>query len=190
MNPFIEELSRNLSTSDAKLRKHWAQRIVDEKIPVSSLMVLLHFPNKTAQRFTWLIGDLLESDRTVVKNCLPLLFSLRDQMPFPGMQRTVAKCLWYLGVPDALRKEATEELFRWLDDDQFAVGVKHYASKALYDLALENKIDVKRLASILDQVPDLIFLLFPNHSDRSTIDHRKKSQFCNRISLQRSKLVG
>lgn len=147
----IEELRRLLPTSDAKLRKHWAHRIVIENIPVVSLFVLLHGHIKTAQRFTWLLGDLLEEDRTVVAPVVPMLFDLRDKMPFPGMRRTVAKSLWYLGVPPQLEKQAIPELFKWLEVDAYAIGVKHYAAKALFDLAVEKRVDVSRLNQILNK---------------------------------------
>ena len=146
---FINELQSKLQTSDARLRKYWANRMVEEQIPLSSLMMLLHAPGRTAQRFTWFIGDLLDRDRDIVRECLPMLFALRDEMPFPGMRRSVAKCLWYLGIPEELEEEATAELFKWLKDDKYAVGVKHYASKALYDLAIEGRVDAKRLDRIL-----------------------------------------
>ncbi len=144
-----DELISLLQGSDARLRKHWANRIVNEKIPLCSLMSILHGHEKTAQRFTWLIGDLLEVDPMVVSDSVPMLFSLRDQMPFPGMQRSVAKCLWFVGVAKELENEAIKQLFEWLANNQFEVSVKHYAAKALFDLALENRIDAKKLNRIL-----------------------------------------
>ena len=146
---FIDELKSLLQGSDSRLRKHWAARIVNERMPVADLMVLLHGHEKTAQRFTWLIGDLLEIEPKVVSPCLPLLYELRDQMPFPGMQRTVGKCLWTIGVPKELEKDAVAQMFKWLDDDQFEVSIKHYAAKVLYDLAIEDRIDVKKLDRVL-----------------------------------------
>ena len=78
-----------------------------------------------------------------------MLFELRDQMPFPGMRRTVAKCFWYLGVPTEMESEGISQLFDWLEDEQYAIGVKHYASRALFDLAVESRIDVDRLDQAL-----------------------------------------
>lgn len=147
----IDELKSLLQGSDARLRKHWAERIVNERVPVADLMVLLHGHQKTAQRFTWLLGDLLELEPTAVSDCLPMLFELRDQMPFPGMQRTVGKCLWRLGVPAQLEEGVIAQMFAWLDDDQFEVSIKHYAAKVLYDLAVEDRIDVRRLDRILEK---------------------------------------
>ncbi len=149
ISELIDELNSLLQGSDARLRKHWAERIVSEKIPVSSLMTLLHGHEKSAQRFTWLIGDLLDEAPSLVSECLPMLFALRDQMEFPGMPRTVGKCFWCLGVPESLEKEAIPQLFEWLENDDFEVSVKHYAAKTLYDLAIENRIDIQRLDRIL-----------------------------------------
>ena len=149
MIPLIEELKSRLSTSDSKLRKHWAQRVIQESIPVSGLLSLLHADLKTAQRFTWFIGDLLEADPELVKACLPLLFSLRDQMPFPGMQRTVGKCFFYCGVPEEMERESFPVLFDWLADDQYEVSIKHYAAKVLFQLAQQSRIDSIKLDKIL-----------------------------------------
>lgn len=145
----MDELKSLLQASDATLRKHWASRIIDEKIPVLSLMGLLHGHEKTAQRFTWLIGDLLDADPDVVKPVMPMLFEMRDKMPFPGMERTVGKCFWYAGVSDELAAEAIPQLFDWLSHDSFVVSIKHYAAKALFDLAVENRIDAKALDNVL-----------------------------------------
>ena len=144
-----DELNGLLQGSDARLRKHWAQRICQEKILLIDLLPLLHGHLKTAQRFTWLIGDLLDEDPGVVMPVLPMLFDLRDQMPFPGMQRSVAKCLWFLNVPTEVEAEAIPQLFDWLANDQSEVGVKHYASKALFDLAVSGRIKPEKLIAIL-----------------------------------------
>ncbi len=146
----IDELKSLLQGSDTRLRKHWAERIVSENVPVESLLGLLHGHEKTAQRFTWLIGDLLDLDRSVVRDSVPLLFSLRNQMPFPGMQRTVAKCLWFLGVPVELEADAIPQLLEWMEKDDEEIGVKHYAAKSLFDLAVDGRIAVKQLERILE----------------------------------------
>ncbi len=145
----VDELRRLLPKSDSKLRKHWANRIVQEKIPITDLVGLLHGDPKVAQRFTWLIGDLLETDRMVVEPVLPMLFDLRNQMPFPGMRRSVSKCLWFLGIPEQLESEAIPQLVQWLEDDAIRVGVKHFAAKSLFDLVKEERFDTKRLNQML-----------------------------------------
>ena len=145
----LHELKRLLPKSDSKLRKHWASRIINENISVADLMVLLHGDKKIAQRFMWLIGDLLEQDRNVVRPILPMLFELRNDMPFPGMRRSVAKSLWFLGVPKDLELEAVPQLAEWLSDDSFRVGVKHFAAKALADLVREQRFEFSKFDKIL-----------------------------------------
>lgn len=165
----FQELKSLLQGSDSKLRKHWAEKIARRQIPLNDLISLLHGQKKTAQRFTWLIGDLLDTDRSLVGSSLPMLFELRDQMPFPGMQRTVAKCLWYLNVPADLEEQAIPQLFEWLANDQVEIGVKHYASKALYDLAIDGRIDAKRIAKIFQ-----ILEKEANHSNKAYATRTEK----------------
>ena len=146
----VSELSSLLATSDAKLRKHWAQRVLNESIPVASLMSLLHADhNKTAQRFTWFIGDLLEAEPKLVEECLPLLFSLHDQMPFPGMRRSVGKCFYFCGVPREMESQVVPVLMDWLGDDRYTIGCKHYAAKVLFELVKQSRVEGLRVDKLL-----------------------------------------
>ena len=114
-------------------------------------MSLLHSELKTSQRFTWLIGDLLEAAPEKVESCLPMLFDLREQMPFPGMRRSVGKCFYYCGVPKPMEKQVIPVLIQWLDDNQYSVSCKHYAAKVLFNLAIDARIAPERLDQLLQK---------------------------------------
>ncbi len=150
----INQLASKLATSDAKLRRHWAEQIATQNIPLQSLFSLLHDEIGTSQRFVWLIGDLCERDPYVVAPCLPFLFSLRDQMPFPGMHRSLAKWLWLTGVPESVGGKQTktwiEQLFAWMEDPTAKVGCKSYAAKGLFELAIESRVSKQRVLRVLD----------------------------------------
>jgi len=145
----LDQLRTSLAKSNSINRKDWARRIVDQETPLPGLMVLLHGEYNTAQRFTWLIGDVCELDSAVVAECLPLLFELRNTMPFPGMPRSVAKWLWLTNVPQELEVEAIEQLFDWLSGDRTSISCKSYSAKALFDLALQNRVSIDRLTRVL-----------------------------------------
>ena len=112
----LDQLKSGLARSNAEERKEWALQIAEGDVDVELLLVLLHTDEKTAQRFTWLITDIAELDSELVIPCMPLLFSLRDQMPFPGMDRSVAKWLLLTNVPEELEREAIAQLFEWMED--------------------------------------------------------------------------
>ena len=151
MDPrFIRELESKLSVSDARLRKHWATRIISERISLESLFSLWHAEPKTAQRFMWLIGDLSDLCPNAVEPCLPFLIGLRDQMPFPGMHRSIAKWLHRTGVPKAVQNQAVEVLLNWLSSPVEEIGTKSYSAMALVELASAERIPKKRLVDILD----------------------------------------
>ena len=130
----LVRLNSCLAQSMSEQRTHWAQEIIDRQIPLQSLFSLWHADFKTAQRFMWLIGDVSELDPARVAPCMSFLFGLRDQMPFPGMHRSVAKWLLNTNVPEDVAPEATEQLFAWLSDEAEEIGCKHYATKALLNL--------------------------------------------------------
>ena len=145
----LVQLKSCLAQSMSEQRKHWAQEIIDRQIPLQSLFSLWHADSKTAQRFMWLIGDVSERDPARVTPCMSFLFGLRDQMPFPGMHRSVAKWLLNTNVPEEVAAEATEQLFAWLSDEAEEIGCKHYATKALLNLSLQDRFSLTRLEDVL-----------------------------------------
>jgi hypothetical protein len=142
-------LKTHLAKSMSEQRKYWAQEIVDKDISLESLFSLWHGDRKTAQRFMWLVGDLSSLAPDRVTPCMPFLFALRDEMPFPGMHRSVAKWLCDTNVPEEIRSDATKQLFRWLKDADEEIGVKHYATKVLLNLSQQGHFSLSRLKTAL-----------------------------------------
>ena len=147
----IQQLKKSLSTSDARDRKYWSQWIIEKEIPLQSLMSLLHYGDGTSQRFMWLIGDVCEMDPATVAVCMPILFSLRNEMPFPGMPRSVAKWLWLTRVPASVEKEAIAQLVSWIDDESASIACKSYTAKALFDLAIDGRVPVDCVVASLER---------------------------------------
>lgn len=146
----MQELNHALADSDSQSRKEWAEQIVQSGQPLQDLLPLLHADQTTAQRFMWLIGDICELEPGIVAPCLSFLFSLRDQMPFPGMRRSLAKWLWLTKVPVDMESVAIFRLLRWLDEDEYSIGCKSYAAKALFELATQDRVSVEQLRKILE----------------------------------------
>lgn len=145
----LERLKSSLAESDSENRKDWSRQIVEGGVPLENLLSLFHLDQKTAQRFMWLIGDVCELEPDAVVPCLPFLFSLRDQMPFPGMRRSVAKWLWLTNVPSSVEDEAVGQLLDWLNGPGSTIGCKSYAAKALFELAVQKRVSVNHLKRIL-----------------------------------------
>ena len=97
----------------------------------------------------WLIGDVCEMNPQVVEPCLPFLFSLRDQMPFPGMRRSLAKWLWLTNVPADVEDQAIPQLLQWLDGDEYSIACKSYTAKALFDLVIAGRLAIDTLIPVL-----------------------------------------
>lgn len=146
----VTSLRRELAVSNAAMRKAWAAQIIGQGIRLEDLLGLLMSGGRTAQRFMWLIGDLCEADPTVVEPCLPVLLSLRDQMPFPGMRRSLAKWLLLTGVPAAVEREAVRLLRSWMEGDQASIAARSYAAKALVELAKEGRVGSAIVRSLIE----------------------------------------
>ena len=146
----IQTLKSSLAGSDSRARKAWAEQIVEEGIPLESLLSLLHGHGQTSQRFMWLIGDICERDPKRVADCIETLFELRNQMPFPGMQRSVSKWLDLTNVPTQIEKQAVKQMFAWLTSDEACIASKSYSAKALVQLAKQGRIPRKKLMDALE----------------------------------------
>ena len=145
----LHSLKQSLARSVSVDRKAWARQIVDDDVPLISLLSLLHGEEKTAQRFMWLIGDVCELDPARVETCIEVLFDQRDQMPFPGMQRSVSKWLGLTNVPTVVERAAVDQMFAWLKSDQACIASKSYSAKALFQLVEQNRIQPARLKNAL-----------------------------------------
>lgn len=135
------ELQEKLAESRSVDRKAWAEVIVADSVPMISLLELFDSDPRTAQRFMWLLGDICERSPVTIAEVIPILFSLRHEMPFPGMRRSVAKWLWLCGVPGAVEAEAIPQLLTWLQDDDVSIACKCFATKAALLLVEDGRLD-------------------------------------------------
>lgn len=145
----IRKLRLGLAESDAAERKRWAHELIDQRIPLESLFSLWHADVKTAQRFMWFVGDLSDLEPGVVAPCIVFLFSLRDEMPFPGMHRSVAKWLLRTNLPPEIEQDGMKQLFAWLADPHEEIGCKHYSARALANLVQQGRASSPRLKKVL-----------------------------------------
>lgn len=122
---------------------------MDRDVPIERLFALLDPGDKTSQRFTWLIGDVCEIDPNRVAIYLPLLFSLRNEMPFPGMQRSVSKWLLLTSVPAEVETAAIKQLLSWVRDPQACIASKSYSARALFELVKTKRLSRKRAMNAL-----------------------------------------
>lgn len=159
MMSLLETLELELSQSDAAMRKVWANEIVDREMDLNTLLCLLHGDVGTAQRFTWLLGDVCEMNPTQIEPVLPLLFELRDQMPFPGMRRSVAKWLWLTKIPESVSEKAQAQLLEWMRDEECRVACKSFAAKALVTLVESGRLNRQTVVNV--------FTSESRHSNRS-----------------------
>lgn len=138
MTSLIEKLSRSLVEEDTDAnRKRWKQYIIDNNIALLDLMSLLEANRKVGMRFIWMVGDLCESNPSLVFPAITHFYSRRHHVPFANFDRSLAKMFWLVGVPEEIEGEAINDLFKWLMDAKVNVTTKVYALSALYNLSLK-----------------------------------------------------
>lgn len=139
----VAELELRLATSMAVDRKAWAERIVHGDVPMVQLLELFDSAPRTAQRFMWLLGDICELSPQTIAQVIPILFSLRHEMPFPGMRRSVAKWLWLTEIPTSVEAEAIPQLVKWLRDDAASIACKHFSAKSVLLLVEDGRLELE-----------------------------------------------
>jgi hypothetical protein len=142
----LETLRVSLAGSDSATRKAWALEIVESGEPLKTLFSLLHGEVRTAQRFTWLLGDVAALNPELMIPCMPLLLSLCEEMPFSGMQRSVAKWLLLTNVPEQIESESITQFFRWLNSESACIASKSYSARALFEMVKQNRVPQSKVA--------------------------------------------
>ena len=148
----LRSLQNGLAGSDAKWRKAMANQMIEADLQLIQLMPLFQSDEKTAQRFMWFIGDLSELAPELIKPCLPLLFEMRDDMPFPGMHRSLAKWFLKTDVPEEIQSEVVEEVLGWLESPSESIACQSFAAKLMVELAKQGRCDNRRLCLALDRL--------------------------------------
>lgn len=138
-NSFLQELGISLKEENSTSnRRKWAERIVEKKIAVMSLMNLLQCEAPIPIRFTWLIGDLCEIAPAMVAPAIPHFYAVRNTILFPNFDRSLAKMYWLCGIPLEMEGTIIDELFQWLMDPRISVSTKSYALSALFDFTQQQ----------------------------------------------------
>ncbi len=150
MNQLFRELSSRLAKSMSVERKSWAEQVVNEGISLKDLLGLLHADAKTSQRFMWLLGDICELAPDLLVPLMPLLFSLRNEMPFPGMRRSVSKWLDLTNVPANIEGQAIPQLLNWTGDSDVSIACRSYSTRTLVKLASSGRINPRKVAKAVE----------------------------------------
>ncbi len=123
-----DELIRTLQKDgSSKNLERLAGHIIENKIPLDSLLDLLDQPRPVPMRFMWMVGGLCVHEPKIVSTCVEKFYLKRNDIKFPNYDRSLAKMFFHAGIPEELEGEIINELFKWLMDPKISVSTKHYA---------------------------------------------------------------
>ena len=133
-----ERLRNLLATSrDHDSRKAWAAKIIAEGT-FAEFTDLLDGEHPIGMHFSWLIGDIVSDAPEEVFPSITYFFSRRNDFPFPGFKRSLAKMMYLAGIPEEIEGEALDEMFNWVMNPQEAIAVKHYSLKCLMEICKQH----------------------------------------------------
>lgn len=98
---------------------------------------LLKEKGKIGMRYSWLIGGLLDMKPELLNEYVDYFYQHLSEADFPNYDRSIAKLFYLADIPEALKGEAVNILFKWLNDPGISVSTKNYAALALCKLADE-----------------------------------------------------
>jgi len=166
MQELIENIKTSLATDCSDpTRKKWAKYIVNNQIPMMSLMELLDAEHPIGMRFTWVFGEIVKLDPDYLFPIVPHCFALRDKIKFPGFKRTVAKMLSLAGVPEEIEGLVVDELFKWVLNPKIKVAVKVFS--------------IDTLSQLCFKYPDLkeeLLLVIDDQLDKNTVAFRARTK--------------
>lgn len=131
---FVNELKLSLPGSTGEQRKKWAFFIAKNNIKIKSHSELLLCDNKIASRFLWLISDIAELDKDLLRNDLVYLFDLCITLNHIRIDASFANYWLICGVPVKKEGEYTDWLFKWLQSPETNVTTKSRSLFVLFQL--------------------------------------------------------
>lgn len=137
-----QELIISLADSSGAERKNWIEYIINHNILLKDLVEILYRDNKTAMKFSWIVGSLCELDSTRVFPVVNQIFNNRNKIKIPNFDRTIAKIFYLVEIPQEIEGEAVTVMFNWLLNPKIIVSTKNYSLFALYNLS-EKYSDLK-----------------------------------------------
>lgn len=154
MTTFYCELEEQLSYSTGKQRKEWAKLIHEQHLEIEPLTPLLLSEPRIALRFSWLLTDIGMVAPERLRQLLPLLLEMSQQIKHFDFRIAFATYWRTVGVPEENEAIAIDWLLMWLQAAEVNVTTKTRALFALAELAKKYPAIKNEIRLILvDQIP-------------------------------------
>lgn len=131
MHSLLIELRENLASSMAKQRKVWANELAEDEVLLKECLFLLDEEYRTASRFVWLLGDMVERHPEAVIPHLPFLWKKLPQLNIPDTERSMARYFNYCGIPEEMEGEVIDTLFHWLNTPETSKACRYQTMHVL-----------------------------------------------------------
>lgn len=142
--------------------KTLTQDMILDKDMIMASLPILKFNNKMSMHYTWLIGGILDLKPELIKDHVLYFYEHLPHANFKNYDRSVAKLFYLAGIPEPIKGEAIDQLFRWLNSSDISVSTKHYSALAL--------------CKICDDIPEL---------KSELILVLREQQFRNKVSFEK-----
>lgn len=153
MNPIFNDLKLNLPKSNAHQRKTWAKKIVDNEINLIELNSLLKQDYEISSRYSWLLSDIGEYNKSYLKESLTSLFEIKNEISSIDIDDRFIKYWRIVDIPKHQEGYALNMLFEKLISIDSNASIKCYAMELLFQLS-SKYADIKNelKLSIQDQL--------------------------------------
>ena len=130
-----------------------AQQFIRGELKLPSYIHLLEDNDPSISfRFIWLLEHIALQKPDLVYKHLNYIYSLRNQLHYPGYKRGLAKLISVCGFPERLEGELVELLFDYLNDSNSDIAAKVFAMQALSNICLKYpELSNELIASIESQ---------------------------------------
>lgn len=112
-----------------------ARMFINGRLKLTSHINLLEDQNPAISfRFIWLLEHVALQKPDLVYQHLAYIYSLRNQLRYPGYKRGFSKLIAVCGFPEELEGELVELMFSYLNDSNSDIAVKVFSMQALANI--------------------------------------------------------
>ncbi len=150
-----EQIKHELLTDRSKETvNHWAKYLAEHPNDIESCLPLLKEDDPIPMRIAWVLDHIVDYNPEVMLKHVSYLYSLKDDMSFPGYRRNLTRIMASTGIPESMESEVIDTLFKWVLDADTALAIKVHSIQTLYNICNKYpELSGELIDVIEDQIP-------------------------------------
>jgi hypothetical protein len=150
-----DQIRHELLTDRCKETIHrWAAYLAENPSEIPDCLSLLSEDKPIPMRIAWVLDHVADNNPHCMLEHIPYMYSLKDDMDFPGYKRSLTRLMSFSGIPESIESDAIDTMFKWVLAPHIALAVKVHSIQALYHVCEKYpELSGELIEVIEDQIP-------------------------------------